>query len=101
MEWLHKNYDMVVIDTPPVGVVADAIVIARTGGYMILVCRPDVSRKRATKYAAHQLKDAGADVVGVIVNDVDFTRNPYFSNYDHHYHYSHYSYYTAKNAVAD
>lgn len=91
--WAKQKYDLVVIDTPPVGVVADALLLAKFGACVVMVCRPDVSRKRATRYAVRQLMDAGADVMGAVVNDVNFARSPYFSNYDHHYNYSHYGYY--------
>ena len=34
------------------------------------------------------LTDVGANIVGAIINDVDVSKHPYFSNYYHQYHYS-------------
>lgn len=93
INWLRLNFEFAVIDSPPIGVVADALVISRLSGCAVMVCRPDVSRKRATRFAYRQLNETGAEVLGIVVNDVDFDKSPYFSNYDHHYDYSHYSYY--------
>ena len=40
------------------------------------------------KHAARYLTEAGARVIGVIVNDVDFGSRNHFSQYDYHYRYA-------------
>jgi Mrp family chromosome partitioning ATPase len=55
-----------------------------------MVCRPNKSRKRATRHAIKRLAEAGANTLGVVVNDVDFRKGDMLSNYsyrDTHYNY--------------
>lgn len=87
--WARERYDHVVIDSPPYGLVSDAVVLGTMSDSVLLVCRPDRSRYRAMRHAIRQFLEAGARVLGVVVNDVDFGRSSYFSNYDYHgYGYS-------------
>ena len=88
--WTKEKYERIVIDSPPYGVVSDAAALADCVDGVVLVCRPDKSRRRATRNAVRQFMELGAHVYGCIVNDVDFRRSGYFSNYD--YRGSSYSY---------
>lgn len=83
VKWACDNYDRVVIDSPPFGLVSDSIVLGTLVGSVILVCRPDRSRYRAVRHALRRFAEAGARVLGVVVNDVDFGRGAYVSNYDY------------------
>ncbi len=69
-EWASAEYDRVIIDSPPFGLVSDSAVLATLVGCVILVCRPDSTRKRALQFAARHFDDVGANVVGVVVNNV-------------------------------
>lgn len=90
MEWAKANYDRIIVDSPPYGIVSDAVSLAGLTGCLILVCRPNKSRKRATHHAIKRLAEAGANILGAVVNDVDFTKGSFLSNYsyrDTHYNY--------------
>ncbi|MCO5043944.1 MAG: polysaccharide biosynthesis tyrosine autokinase [Kiritimatiellae bacterium] len=90
MDWAEKRYDRVIVDSPPYGVVSDAVSLAGLAGCMVLVCRPNKSRKRAIHHAIKRLAEAGANILGAVVNDVDFTKGSFLSNYsyrDTHYNY--------------
>jgi len=54
----------------------------------MILCCPDRTRFQPIKHAARHLTEAGARVIGVIVNDVDFGRRNHFSHYDYHYRYA-------------
>jgi capsular exopolysaccharide synthesis family protein len=99
--WITQNYDMVIVDTPPFGIVSDAAVLAGLAGGLVMVCRPEVSKKRATRYAVHQFREIDANLIGAIVNDVDLRSNPLLSNYDHHYSYKSYKKYYSPTSVVD
>lgn len=86
--WAHANYDRVIIDSPPFGAVSDCVVLASLVGSVIVVCRPVMTRKQSTRFMLRNLVDVGANVIGAVINDVDFSKHPYFSNYYHQYHYS-------------
>lgn len=90
MRWAEKRYDRVIVDSPPYGIVSDAVSLAGLTGCLVMVCRPNKSRKRATSHAIKRLSEAGANILGVVVNDVDFTKGDMLSNYsyrDTHYNY--------------
>lgn len=90
MDWAEKNYDRVIVDSPPYGIVSDAVSLAGLTGCVVLVCRPNKSRKRAIHHAIKRLSEAGANILGAIVNDVDFSKGSFLSNYsyrDTHYNY--------------
>ncbi len=89
IKWAGEHYDRVVIDSPPFGLVSDSVVLGTLAGCVVVVCRPDRSRYRSLRHAVRHFTESGARVLGVVVNDVDFGRSAYFSNYDYHtYGYS-------------
>jgi capsular exopolysaccharide synthesis family protein len=91
MEWARQHYDRIIIDAPPFGIVGDAVVLASVADSVILICCPDRTHYGPIKHAIRHLTEVGARVIGVLVNDVDFSRRSMFSGYDYHYRYS-YSY---------
>ena len=90
LAWATKNYDRVIVDSPPFSVVSDSFVLADHVGAVLLVCRPDHTRKRALQHAVEHLFTVKASLLGVVVNDVHFGVSFYFRSFDHYY--SHYNY---------
>ena len=86
--WARQNYDRVVIDSPPFGIVGDVMTLASLVDSVMIMCCPDRTRFQPIKHAARTLAESGARVIGVIVNDVDFGRRNHFSQYDYHYRYA-------------
>ncbi len=82
--WARERYDRIIVDSPPFGLVSDAVVLGTLSDSVMLVCRPDRSRYRAMRHAIRQFIESGAKLLGVVVNDVDFGRSAAFSNYDYH-----------------
>ena len=87
-EWARENYDRVIIDSPPFGIVGDAVVLANMADSVMLMCCPDRTHFGPLKHAIRHLSESGARVIGVVVNDVDFLRRSSFSGYDYHYRYA-------------
>lgn len=87
-EWARTRYDRVIIDSPPFGIVGDAVVLANMADSVMLMCCPDRSHFGPLKHAIRHLTESGARVIGVVVNDVDFVRRSTFSGYDYHYRYA-------------
>jgi succinoglycan biosynthesis transport protein ExoP len=67
-EQLLRDYDRVVIDSPPINAVSDALLIAAYVHATCLVIRAGKTPKRAIRRALQQLEKAGANVVGFIFN---------------------------------
>ena len=92
VEWAVRAYDRVIIDSPPFGLVSDAAVLAGLTDCVIMVCRPSRTRKRALGYAVRHFQDMGANVIGVIVNDVELAGGFHFGEFNHYGVYSSDSY---------
>ena len=65
-----EYYDFVIIDTPPLTAVADALVIAKFVDGILLVVRPGEVESGAVSTAKSALEQAKVDVLGMIVNGV-------------------------------
>lgn len=91
IDWARSNYDRVVIDSAPFGAVSDCLVLASRVDSVILICRPVKTHKHTTRLMMKNLSDVGANIVGAIINDIDFKKHPYFGNY-YHQHHDNYAY---------
>lgn len=78
LEELKKVFDYVIIDTPPLGSVVDAAVIARKSDASILVIAADRSSKNMVKGLVSQLKQANPNFLGVVLNKVDIRHTMYY-----------------------
>ena len=65
-----RDFEMTIIDTPPLNQCADALRISSMIGYTLVVARTNVSKSRDLTALAHQLQEDGARVVGTVLNEV-------------------------------
>jgi protein-tyrosine kinase len=65
-----RDFEMTIIDTPPLSQCADALRIASMIGYTLVVARTNVSRSSELAALAQQLQEDGARVVGTVLNEV-------------------------------
>ena len=92
---LRAKYEWVIVDAPPVGGMADALVIASVVDAIILVAEGDRTTKTVAADGVAQLASVGGLVAGAILNRVDVKRNAYYlSRYATGY-YGGYGYYGA------
>ena len=89
LDKLAAEFDHVIIDSPPVMAVADARILAASADLTILVLRAEKSTRKASEHALESLVGVGANVLGVVVNDVPRGKH------GHGYYgaYGYYSYY--------
>jgi Mrp family chromosome partitioning ATPase len=70
METLRSNFDLVIVDTPPVGVFPDSLLLCPISDEVIFVCRfKRVWRNRANVFL-DKLRTSGAVLAGVVMNDI-------------------------------
>ncbi|WP_435011793.1 polysaccharide biosynthesis tyrosine autokinase (plasmid) [Tundrisphaera lichenicola] len=84
---LRQQYDLVIIDTPPILPVADALIIGRWADGAVMAARFDASRMPLVERANRQLATAGIPVLGVVVNGVKGQHAAY-GNYAYSYNYN-------------
>lgn len=70
MKLLAKQYDRIIVDSPPVLPVTDAQILASICQITILVLRAEKSTRKASQQAHDALVRVGARIIGVVVNDV-------------------------------
>lgn len=99
-EQLLPRYDRIIVDSPPVGLVADSQILAAICDVTLLVLRAEKSRRKSSRHACSALQSVGAQLPGIIVNDVPRRRGRYgyYSRYGYRYrsgygHYGGYGYY--------
>lgn len=73
-----KRYDRVILDSPPVLLVSDALVLATLVDGVVLVTRAVSNSRGALKRAREQLAKVGARVVGAVLNGVRSQAGGYF-----------------------
>ncbi len=70
LEVLDKQYDFVIVDSPPVLSVTDAAVLSALAGITLVVVRANKSRKGEFKQVVERLEDVKATVAGVVLNSL-------------------------------
>lgn len=72
LDRLAEQYDLVLVDAPPVGLVVDAASIAKRCDGAVFVIEYNSTRRRALADAYRQIEQSGCPVVGYILNSVTF-----------------------------
>ena len=80
---LGKEYDHIVIDTPPTLSVTDAVVISTVADRVVLVIRSGQTTKQALRRARDLLLQVNARVCGVLMNAVDLSSPDYYYYYEY------------------
>ena len=94
LQQLSGQYDLVLVDTPPVLPVSDAQALGVQVGAVFFVVRADLSTVGELQEAAARLAQAGVPVNGAILNDLDLRKHRYRygGRYRYRYGYRHYDY---------
>lgn len=71
IEWASSEYDLVLIDTPPVLAVTDPSIVGALAGTTLMVGRFDQSTVKEVEVALHRFEMAGIEVKGFILNAVE------------------------------
>lgn len=79
---LRNNFSHVVIDSPPAIPFSDARVLSPLSDVVVLVGRYGATTRRALTRAAQLFREVHASMIGVVLNDIDFTSADYrYFNY--------------------
>lgn len=89
LEKLDGRFDRVLLDSPPVGAVADAVVLATRVDGVVMVLKAGKTNRDVAKRTVRALSDVKAPIFGAVLNDVDLQRSKYG---DYYYGYA-YKYY--------
>jgi capsular exopolysaccharide synthesis family protein len=84
MRQLSEHFDRVIIDSPPVVTVTDAAVLSTLTDGVVLVVRAFTTAKDLARHGVRALQDVGGNVVGVVLNAVNFDRHEYKYAYNYY-----------------
>ena len=82
---LKLEYDYVIIDSPPVQPVSDTLILSQAADYNLFVIRSEFSKNASFLSSMKKMQNVGAKIDGVILNDLDTSKDSYYSYY---YNYS-------------
>lgn len=75
LDQLSERYDYIICDTPPVGVVTDAVALSRFCDGVILVVRQNMATREQVWKAKQNLETVQANVIGTILSCYDISRD--------------------------
>ena len=83
IKYLSEKYDVVILDTPPMGLVSDALDIARWAQATVVVCRCDVSARSSITWIDQLSRENKIPHASFVVNGINSNRGRYYHNYKH------------------
>lgn len=82
-----ETFDIIIVDTPPLGSVADALNITRKCDGSILVVRSGYTKKKIVTESVLSLRRTGKPLFGIVLNRVDTSRKGGAYYYNDYYQY--------------
>ncbi len=102
---VQEYYDYIIIDTPPVNVVTDAVVLSKKVNGVVLVSRQNITTSKALRQTVDTMKNVRARILGVVLTGVKekykmFSRysDSQRGSYSKKYSYRYYAYYRDSNS---
>ena len=84
--------ERIVVDAPPFGVVGDVVSLAVMVDSVIIMCCPDRTHFKPIQFCSRSLTEAGANILGAIVNDIEVSSASAFAPHSHSHGYHKYGY---------
>lgn len=81
LEEMKEHFDYIILDTPPVQVVADAQILSTKVDGTIIVVRAGVTKKEDVNDTVNTLKKVNANIIGTVLHAVDSSKNKYYYYY--------------------
>jgi len=94
---LREQFDLVVIDSPPVLAASETVVLSTSADGVVLVVRAGHTDREVVQHAVHQIASTGGHLVGAVLNDPSEITLRYGSPY---YYGSYYGTYTREDVGA-
>ena len=87
--WARETYDHAVVDAPPYGVVGAVVSLSTLVDSVLIMCCPDRTHFKPIQFCSRSLTEAGANILGVVVNDIALSNADAFSAHSHRHGYYH------------
>jgi polysaccharide biosynthesis transport protein len=91
LEKLKTTFDVVLIDSAPLQLVSDALVLSQHASAVVYVVRADATPYPVAQNGLRRLRRVGANVIGVVLNQLDLDKaEKYYGEYSGYYSYKGY-----------
>lgn len=90
LERLKREYDLVIVDSPPLGAVTDSLLIAERIDEVVYVCRFNRAYRKHIRLYMRALRNGKNEVLGIVLNGLSPRRIEYYSNYRYYRSYKKY-----------
>jgi succinoglycan biosynthesis transport protein ExoP len=87
---LKKHFDLIIVDSPPMGAVTDSLLIAERTDEVLYVCRFNKAYRKHIKLYIRALHNGKNDILGIVLNGLSTRRIEYYSNYRYYRSYKKY-----------
>ena len=87
MKWLEESFDVIIIDSPPLQLVSDPLILSQFAHSVVYVVKADSTPYQVVLGGLERLRDAKAHVLGIVINQIDREKA------DRYYGYGKYSAY--------
>jgi capsular exopolysaccharide synthesis family protein len=87
---LKKHFDLIVVDSPPMGAVTDAMLIAERADEVVYVCRFNKAHRKHIRQYIRALQSGKTEILGIVLNGLSTRRIEYYSNYRYYRSYKKY-----------
>ena len=87
IKWLEESFDVVIIDSPPLQLVSDPLILSQFAHSVIFVVKADSTPYQVALGGLERLREAKAHILGVVINQIDREKS------DRYYGYGKYSAY--------
>jgi polysaccharide biosynthesis transport protein len=85
---LSEKFDRIILDSPPIGAVADAVVLSTQVDGVLLVIKAGKTQREVARSTVRALRDVNARIFGAVFDDID----PEETKYGGYYGYGYYAY---------
>ena len=93
LSYIKEYFDYVIIDTPPVNVVSDAVILAEKITGFVFVVQNGKNHFNELNYSLETIRQMNGNVVGFILNDATGKSSAHYSSYRSRYSYYGKNYY--------
>jgi polysaccharide biosynthesis transport protein len=83
-------FDWIIMDTPPVLAVTDAVILAPYMSGLVFVIGAEMTRRAHAERAIQTIQGGKPNIIGAVLNRVDLNRNKYYYSRYYGYHYKSY-----------
>ncbi|WP_187307558.1 tyrosine-protein kinase Wzc [Serratia ureilytica] len=84
LKWASDNYDMVLVDTPPILAVTDAAIVGRHAGTALMIARFGMNTVKEIEVSIRRFDQNGIDIKGIILNAVEKRASSYYGGYGYY-----------------